>query len=87
MAPPIQYAVQGNSAILNCTTDLPNAFVRWYRGEAVNDDAEVDRMISNITVRDEGMYTCRVVLFDVDLSHTKTFQLRVISKSTCGTCI
>ena len=87
MAPPIQYAFEGNNAILNCTTDFPNALFRWFRGGVVNNDAEVGGIISNITIGDEGTYTCRVFLSDVGLSHTTRVELRVISKCTSGTCI
>ena len=87
VAPPIQYAFEGNNAILNCTTDFPGAVFSWFRGEAVNNNAEVSGVISNITIGDEGTYTCRVFLPEAGLTRTNRVQLRVISKCTSGTCI
>ena len=88
MAPPIQYAFEGNNAKLNCTTDFPGALFSWFRGEvANNNNAVVGGIISNITIGDEGTYTCRVILPEAGLPHTTRVELRVISKCTSGICI
>ena len=81
LAPPQQYALDGENATLNCTTNFPNAFITWLREEDDNNTVDIgDGIISDVSLEDEGMYICRVYLSHQDLIHTRRVQLRVISK-------
>ena len=79
-APPLQYALDGKSVTLRCTTDFPNSFITWLHGENINTAKQHSGVIGNVTLEDEGTYLCRVYLSDLRLTRVERVQLRVISK-------
>ena len=60
LAPPQQYALDGENATLNCTTNFPNAFITWLREEDNNNTVDIgDGIIGDVSLEDEGMYICQ----------------------------
>ena len=60
LALPQQYTHDSENGTLNCTTNSPNAFIMWLRGEDDNNTVEIgDGVIGDVRLEDEGTHICQ----------------------------